>query len=502
MKRGGTILCSVATLAIAACTGSSGKLELRPTPTPLAAGERPVPFRIAEGWGQLSLGNVGLALESFRKALRDDASSIEALAGIATCYDRMARFDLSRRNYEAALAIAPGDTRLLTAFAASLDLQGLATEAASVRREIAQRLAVAAPAVSRQAPPAVASVARAAEPAALPGKPPRPARTALAAIPKAAPAPAPRPATSAASAPPAPAPRVATSAVSVPPAPAPRVVTSAVSMPPAPAPRAVARVAAAPPAPAVTQASVAPPAPAVTRAPTARPAPAKTQLALASPAPTVTSVAAKPAEAVPAPAATGPAPVRPAQPAIGRSVTIELPPARPVAEAAPARPVVESPAPAARAALAKPAVKPALKAGARLERMSLTEMALITTPGPQWRALTVERTPRSATVRFVPLRRSAARPAEIRLLNAARINRLAARTRSYLAARGWRPMTIGNAQAVRNRSIIFYPANRRATALTLSRQFGFAIAQRSGTRHITVLLGRDAARVAELRARG
>lgn len=455
MKLGGIILCGAAGLAIAACTGTSGKLQLRPMPTPLAAGERPVPFRVAEGWAQLSLGNVGLALESFRKALRDDSSSIEAMAGIAACYDRMARFDLSRRHYEAALAIAPGDTRLLTAFAASLVLQGRAVEAASVREEINQRRAAAAPTVLQQAAPVVASTAKPTEPAAVPERPAGPTQAVVAMAPKAR---------------------------------------------PAPAPRAVARVAAAPPAPAVTQVPIAPPAPTVAQAPVARPALATTQSALASPAPAVTSVAAAPVQAIRAPAAPVPTPIRADQPAIGRSVTVELPPARPVAEAPPAKPEVEIPAQAARAAVAE--VRAGAKAGTRLERMSLTETALITTPGPQWRALSVDRTPRSATIKFVPLRQAAARSAEIRLLNAARVNRLAARTRAYFVSRGWQPMTIGNAQAVRDRSIIFYPAGRRRTAQTLSRQFGFAIAQRTGSRHITVLLGRDAARVAALQARG
>src|SRR4029450_13206486 len=113
-------------------------------PPPLAQGKRPVPFRIAEARGQLALGNTALALEAFRTAAREAPNSVDALAGIATCYDQMGRFDLSRRHYEAALALAPSDATLLGAFAASLQLQGLNTEAQSVRQEIATRLAAAA----------------------------------------------------------------------------------------------------------------------------------------------------------------------------------------------------------------------------------------------------------------------------------------------------------------------------------------------------------------------
>jgi hypothetical protein len=90
----------------------------------------------------------------------------------------------------------------------------------------------------------------------------------------------------------------------------------------------------------------------------------------------------------------------------------------------------------------------------------------------------------------------------VRILNAARVNRLAARTRSYLVNRGWSPMVIGNAPKVRARSVIFYPPERRRTAQRLSAQFGFVIAQRPGAREITVLLGQDAARISALRARG
>ena len=60
---------------------------------------------------------------------------------------------------------------------------------------------------------------------------------------------------------------------------------------------------------------------------------------------------------------------------------------------------------------------------------------------------------------------------------------------------------VGDAPAVRMRSIILYPADRRRTAERLSAQFGFAIAQRPGARQVTILLGRDAARDSALRAR-
>ena len=115
MDTGGKFLVSAAVLAVGACTGESGKLEIRSTPTALAPGEHPVSFRVAEARGQLALGNVALALEGFRKAWREDPDSVVALAGMADCYDRMGRFELSRRNSEAAWARAPSNLDLLGA---------------------------------------------------------------------------------------------------------------------------------------------------------------------------------------------------------------------------------------------------------------------------------------------------------------------------------------------------------------------------------------------------
>ena len=108
--------------------------------------------------------NVALALESYRKASREDPGSVQALLGMATCYDMMRRFDLSRRNYEAALALAPASPEILNRFASSLDQQGAAIEAAEVRQEIALRAAraasnttVIASAVTLPLPPATAT---------------------------------------------------------------------------------------------------------------------------------------------------------------------------------------------------------------------------------------------------------------------------------------------------------------------------------------------------------
>lgn len=414
MIRGGKILCSAAAVAVVACAGPQGKLEIRPTSTALAASGQPLAERIADARGQLALGNVGLALESFRKAAREDPTSTDALLGIAVSYDQMGRFDLSRRNYEAALALAPGDVRLLEAFAESLSGQGLSAEAASVRQEIATRRAAPAPAAV-----AVAGIQTLEPPVAL-------ERPVASELPVAALTPSAMQDTSAL-------PKgQQLASLSVPVV---HIEAPQVAVPPTP-------------------------------------------------------------PAAPAPEPATPQPVKPIETAraeIGRSVTITLPPPRPIAaEPARAQPPVAEPVEVAQRVVV--AQRGPAKDGPRLERLSLGEVALITSPGPFWRSAPVRRTAQSTTVRFVPLR-TAAQTARIRLLNAARVHRLAARTRSHLDGRGWRSVSIGDAEKTRARSLILYPADQRSVALRLSRHFGFATAPSSKVRQVTVLLGRDAARM-------
>jgi hypothetical protein len=166
-------------------------------------------------------------------------------------------------------------------------------------------------------------------------------------------------------------------------------------------------------------------------------------------------------------------------PVTARSVTIALPPPRPISQAAVA-PVRSVP---------------------HLERLSLGEVALVTSSAPLWRAQMVERSSRSATIGFRPLAQPSVRVANVILLNAARSQGLAARTKVYLSERGWSRIAIGDAPRVLGSSTIVYPASRRATAVRLANQFGFALrhqASDSGT--LTIMLGRDAARNGMLRA--
>lgn len=432
MIRGARILGCTAVLAIAACSTDRAKLEIRSTPSRIAAGEKPVSFRVAEARGQLALGNVALALESFRKAAREDPASVDALVGIAYCYDQMGRFDLSRRSYEMALALEPGNSVTLTALAQSLERQGRTAEASSVRAEIAQRLAAAIQPQTET----FAQVAPIAEPVQLA----LPARIAI-----------------------------------VPAAPglqaAPLQASSRLL------PVSAARM-------------------------IVEPDPVATAPAIAAAAKSAAPETAAPVDTA-ALKAAAPISVASSTP-IGQSVTIALPPPRPavVAEVdiappvtlASARAVEVAVSPEFRSAAIQPARKPVAderQGGPRLERLSLGEVALITTRQPQWRPQLVAQSDRSTTVRFVPLKQARNSPS-IRLLNAARHEGLAARTRSILTDRGWQRIAIGDAPAIRNRSVILYPLSRRGTARALANQFGFPIEPRVGGREITVLLGRDA----------
>ncbi|WP_205479706.1 LytR C-terminal domain-containing protein [Sphingomonas arenae] len=384
MKRGAIILMTgAAMLALPGCA-QQAELAIRAKPGNLAPGEQPVSFRVAEARAHFALGNVALALEGFRKALREDAGSVDAMNGLAACYDRMGRFDLSRRYYEMALAVAPGDPRLYANLALSLDMQGKREEAASVRAEMASRLAA-----GQSASAALVEVAAVEAPVVAVAAPP-----VLGQHPVVAEAPA----------------------LSVGPA---RIAVAApVLAEPELEPRAEVKLAEAP------------------------------QVAKRQP-----QTAAMPA---PAPAAA--------------SVSVALAPVRPRAE----RP-----------------------AGPRLERISLGEVALVSSGPVRWKPRLAERTTPTA---FAD-RGSALRPAPVirlTLLNAARSEGLAARTRTLLQRRGYAPqrIVIGNAPAVQRASVILYPTGRRSEAARLASQFGFALRHRPGTgTGLVVLLGRDAAAV-------
>jgi hypothetical protein len=183
-----------------------------------------------------------------------------------------------------------------------------------------------------------------------------------------------------------------------------------------------------------------------------------------------------------------------APPAPARSVTVALPPARSAVSAENAVQSVMPPAPSA-VAMPRPDIEAFahvdIESGPRLERLSAGEVALVTTEQPIWRPQVVARTARSTTVKWVPIQASAPRP-NIRLLNAARRQGIAARHRAYLLDRGWRKIEIGDAADVRERSLVLYSAGRQKLGRSLAAQFGFASRKLAYGDALIVLIGRDA----------
>jgi len=466
MQRGRKFPTAVAILALIGCDGEAAKLTIRSMPAPVSSVAKPVPLRIAEARGQLALGNVALALESYRKAAREQPDNLEALAGIAGCYDRMGRFDLSQRNYEAALALAPRDPALLAALASSLELQGRSDEAAGVRSEIKVAMAASFHPPLEQVPLRIAAPAVASKPVSpMAGSPAVPARSVTIILP--APNPAAVAAGSVTIALPAPRPAAVAAALVA-------VAVAEASAPALPA----AKPAAKPTAPTVPHTVKA------TTAPTPAAGPSVT-IALPPPRPAAAPAAA--AAELPAPAASAPSA------AAEQNLPAPVPAPAPPVERAPAVPpeVPFPPAPVRSVAVER---RSPTGSAPRLERLSLGEVALVTTGRPQWRAQLVKASERSTTIRFVPLRTASVRTTGMRLLNAARYKGLAANTRRYLAVRGWREIAIGDAAKVRQTSLILYPPSRRGTAQRLAGQFGFAIARRPEGSELVMLIGRDATR--------
>src|SRR6185295_12316870 len=157
MNGGVKQLLVMASFAAAGCAAAPDQVEVRPIGGPgtkLRAADDP----LAAAKGQFAIGNVGLALEGFRKAARENPNSAEALAGMAACYETMGRDDLAEANYEAALALAPRNPTLLSSLAAVLARLGRGEDAAAVRAEVAQLNSAAAAldqtSASNEPPPA------------------------------------------------------------------------------------------------------------------------------------------------------------------------------------------------------------------------------------------------------------------------------------------------------------------------------------------------------------
>jgi len=435
-----------ASFAAAGCAAAPNGVEVRPIADP-SSKLRPGADGLADAKGQLAVGNVGLALEGFRKVARDYPDNAEAFAGMAACYEAMRRYDLAESKYQAALALAPRNTALLAKLAAALDQQGKAAAAAEVRGEIAQLASASAALDQAEADPVPAPAAASLEPA----------QTVSVAIP------APKLTARGPVALPA---LVAAAEQPATPIPAPRLTdTEQVNLLAGLSPR-------------LNPMSVGQLAPVIN--------------APAEPVPTM----------IPGPRLTYQAKVNVVaglEPRLNSVSVGQLAPEL----AMPSEPVPTMiPAPRLNDQ-AKVNVVAGLQTqlAPRLERMSLGEVALLTGGGPVWRGQVVARTPQKLTIRWVPVTTAAVRP-NIRLLNAARVQGLAARNRSYLLDRGWRKIEIGDATATRERSIVFYPAMRPMLGRSLAAQFGFRAQPTDSSEVFVVVLGRDSAGLRAAPTRG
>ncbi|MBB3764685.1 LytR C-terminal domain-containing protein [Sphingomicrobium lutaoense] len=427
--------------ALAAC--ASPMVEVREIRSPLKAGNLPGHERIAEGNGQMRLGNVGLAIESYRKALRSEPDNPAAHAALANAYDHMGRFDLSSRYYQQALALAPERPELYEALAVSLARQGKAIEAARVKAEALARaealrlrnrasIEMADATEAIEAPPAAPSVTVTLD---------APGPKAEARIEPAAPAIAPFAASRAAVATPAAPGRIAAAPI------APRDPLIVGEAP-------VARLAAAP------------------QRMAAGPVAASNPLIVGE-AP-VTSLAAAPAQLA--------------------SAMPVIPNADLAAPQAPPAPAI---------ALPRPEPVPVELArhheGPRIERMNSGEVALVTAPEPMWKAPTptprwkaeVSRPrPDSVTVQYTRLDRE---PAPVLLVNATGAGAVGVNAQAYLVTRGYRSAELDVAPHLRERTILLYPKGRREDAEALVAELGMKIAYQVGpVERLTLHLGRDA----------
>lgn len=91
----------------------------------------------------LADGNYGLAIEMYRRILIATPDDPAAVEGLALCYDRLRRYDLSDGYFQKALALAPRNQDFYRAYAASLTAQGRADDAALLDVDMRAMLASA-----------------------------------------------------------------------------------------------------------------------------------------------------------------------------------------------------------------------------------------------------------------------------------------------------------------------------------------------------------------------
>jgi len=458
----------VSCLSFAGCTTTAKEVKVRAIPDPAAELSRGGDLT-SLARGELLIGNVGLALEGFRKAQRAYPTDAAPLAGIGDCYAAMGRFDIAQSSYESALALAPHDRRLLLALADIFDHEGQPLKAMAARAD-ADRVSQTAPSTAVAIAPG-AHVAPAA--AAAVKRPQQISSTTTVAMAK-------------------------TNAQPIAPASAPQAIAHVTRSVPVAAPAiakadsiAQAKAAAAPKPtePSATQLAEQTDVPMHVSAgsitvelPPARPV-SHVEARMNAPAlPPIeeAQTTAPPLPLPPAPQARAPSlplPVEAPQ-VMASSVTVALPPARPATPRRPA-PIDDQPTAIVQAT------------GPRLERLSRGEVALVTTGKPLWRAQGDSRTASATGVRWAALPQSPDSRPNVQVLNAARRQGIAGSARTVLLNRGWRKIEVGDAPVTREKSVVLYSRNRAKLGKSLAAQFGVAsrMVEREG---LVLLIGRDA----------
>lgn len=90
---------------------------------------------MAQGRMLYSRGEYALAIDQFRRVVRENPELPDGYNALASSYDMIGRFDLARLNYEMALARAPSDGRIYRNMARSLRMQGRDHEAEELLAE-------------------------------------------------------------------------------------------------------------------------------------------------------------------------------------------------------------------------------------------------------------------------------------------------------------------------------------------------------------------------------
>lgn len=140
-------------VAIGGCTSSAKRTAL-PEGTRFTAATDASSVAAAR---LLADGNYGLAIEMYRRILATTPDDPAAVEGLALCYDRLRRYDLSDVYFQKALALAPRHEAFYRAYAASLAAQGRQESAALL--DIDMRAMLASASATPAAPPPAQPVA-------------------------------------------------------------------------------------------------------------------------------------------------------------------------------------------------------------------------------------------------------------------------------------------------------------------------------------------------------